>query len=120
MISERNNLESRGVSSIERRKHTRYSFTAAAEVVEMHSTARIQGRLSDLGRGGCYIDTINPFNVGSEVKMPIVNENRRFIAQAKVVFAAAGMGMGLMFTAIDPAQLLVLEKWLAEWSEEAR
>ena len=116
MISERKNLESRGVSSIERRKHARYSFTAAAEVVEMRSAARIQGRLSDLARGGCYIDSINPFGVGSEVKMRIVNGSRTFIAQAKVVFAAAGMGMGLMFTAIEPAQLVVLEKWLAELS----
>jgi hypothetical protein len=119
MISERKNVESHGVSSIERRKHTRYSFSAAAEVVEMRSAARIQGRLSDLGRGGCYIDTISPFGVGSEVEMRIVNENRTFIAQAKVVFAAAGMGMGLMFTTIDPAQLPVLEKWLAELSGEA-
>jgi hypothetical protein len=34
------------------------------------------------------------------------------------VFAAAGMGMGLMFTTIDPEQLVVLEKWLAELSGE--
>jgi hypothetical protein len=120
MISDRRKLESHpGVSSIERRKHARYSFSAAAEIVETQSRARIQGRLSDLGRGGCYIDSISPFGVGSEVKMRIMNGNRAFIAQARVVFAAAGMGMGLMFTAIDPEQLLVLERWLAELSGEA-
>jgi hypothetical protein len=63
---------------------------------------------------------MSPFAVGSEVKIRIVNENRTFVAQAKVVFAAAGMGMGLMFTAIDPEQLLVLERWLVELSGQAR
>jgi PilZ domain len=119
MISDRGKLESPGVSSIERRKHARHAFSAAAEVVETRSAARIQGRLSDLGRGGCYIDTMSPFGVGAEVKMRIVNENKAFIAQARVVFASPGMGMGLMFTTIDPEQLVILNRWLAEMSGEA-
>ena len=71
MISEPKNVGSRGVSSIERRKHSRYSFSAAVELMEMRSAARIQGRLSDLGRGGCYIDTISPFGVGAEVNVDL-------------------------------------------------
>jgi hypothetical protein len=121
MASDRKKLDSSlGVASIERRKHPRYPSSATAELVETGSGTRIQGRISDLGRGGCYIDAMSPFAVGSEVKIRIVNENRTFVAQAKVVFAAAGMGMGLMFTAIDPEQLLVLERWLVELSGQAR
>ncbi|HXN52402.1 MAG TPA: PilZ domain-containing protein [Candidatus Acidoferrum sp.] len=121
MVSDRKKLESSlGVASIERRKHPRYASSATAELVEIGSGARIHGRISDLGRGGCYIDAMSPFGVGSEVKIRIVDENRTFLAQARVVFGAAGMGMGLMFTAIDPEQLLVLERWLAELSGGAR
>jgi hypothetical protein len=43
----------------------------------------------DLGRGGCYVDSISPFGVNVEVKMRIVNQNKTFVAQARVVFAAA-------------------------------
>jgi hypothetical protein len=74
----------------------------------------------DLGRGGCYIDSIGPFGVNTEVKTRIVNQNRTFVAQARVVFAAAGMGMGLALTAIDPEQMPGLKDWLAELSREAQ
>jgi hypothetical protein len=119
MVSDRNKFESSaGVASVERRKHPRFSFSAAAEIVETRSGARIQGRISDLGRGGCYIDSISPFGVGSEVKIRIVIESKSFVGQARVVFAASGMGMGLMFTVVEPAQSLVLNTWLAELSGE--
>ena len=121
MISDRKKLESSAaVASIERRKHPRYAFSATAEVVEMRSGARIQGRVSDLSRGGCYIDSISPFGVNSEAKIRIVDQNRTFVAQCKVMFARAGMGMGLMFTVIDPEQLPVLKSWLAELSGEVQ
>jgi len=121
MISDRKKLESSAaVASIERRKHPRYAFSATAEVVEMRSGARIQGRVSDLSRGGCYIDSISPFGVNSEVKIRIVDQDRTFVAQCKVMFAQAGMGMGLLFTVIDPEQLPVLKGWLAELSGEVQ
>jgi hypothetical protein len=117
MLSDRKKLESSATAaSIERRKHPRYPFSATAEVVEMRSGARIQGRVSDLGRGGCYVDSISPFGVNAEVKIRIVNQNKAFVAQARVVFAAAGMGMGLAFSTIDPDQLPILKGWLAELS----
>jgi hypothetical protein len=37
----------------ERRSAVRYPFTAAADVVELRSQARVAGRSSDLGLGGC-------------------------------------------------------------------
>ena len=117
MVSDRTKIESSaGVASVERRKHPRYSFSTAAEVVEKGSGARIQGRITDLARGGCYIDAMSPFAVGSEVTIRIMVESKSFEAPARVVFAAPGMGMGLTFTAIEPEQLPILQKWLAELS----
>jgi len=120
MVSDRTKIEtSAGVASVERRKHPRYSFSTAAEVVEKKSGARIQGRITDLARGGCYVDAMTPFAVGSEVTIRITVESKSFEAPARVVFAAPGMGMGLTFTAIEPEQLPVLQKWLAELSGTA-
>jgi hypothetical protein len=121
MLSDRKKLESSAaVASIERRKYPRYPFSATAEVVEMRSGARIQGRVSDLGQGGCYIDSMSPFGVNSDVTIRIVDQNRTFVSQARVVFAAAGMGMGLMFTVTDAEQSSVLEGWLGELRGEAQ
>ena len=41
----------------ERRRHARYPFTATVEALEPKSQMLIQGRTSDLSRGGCYVDT---------------------------------------------------------------
>ena len=120
MDSDRMKMENAtGVASVERRKHPRYAFTAAADVVEIRSGTRVQGRISDLARGGCYVDAMSPFAVGAEVNIGIAVESNAFFADARVVFAAPGMGMGLMFTSIDPEHLPVLQKWLAELSGEA-
>jgi hypothetical protein len=69
-----------------------------------------------LGRGGCYVDAFSPFPLKSGVKLRITNEMRSFEAHASVVYSKTGMGMGLQFTAIEPAQLTVLDKWLDELS----
>jgi PilZ domain len=98
----------------ERRNHPRYPCTAAAEVVDTQSGARINGRTSDIGRGGCYVDALNPFPVGSVVKIRLTKDEQTFVAQAKVAYAAVGLGMGLMFTSAEPEQMWTLEKWLAE------
>jgi hypothetical protein len=105
---------SAGVAPQEQRSSPRYAFSAAAEAVHLQADTRLNGRISDLGRGGCYVDTINPFPVGADVKIRISKDNASFVAQGRVVYAAGGMGMGLMFTKIEPERLQVLERWLAE------
>lgn len=77
------------------------------------------GRVSDLGQGGCYVDAMSPFPVDTSIKLTITKENKGFWSQAKVVYSAGGLGMGLMFTHIDAAQLGTLDKWLRELSGES-
>ena len=103
----------------ERRKHPRYPFSASAEVLHIQANTRLSGRVSDLGRGGCYVDTINTFPVGADVKVRIVKDHASFLAQARVLYATTGMGMGLAFTKIEPERLHVLEDWLRELSGES-
>src|SRR5215475_6433187 len=98
----------------ERRVHPRYPFTAAAEALDARSNSRMSARVSDLARGGCYVDTFCPFPVRTGVKIRITREKKSFIADAKVVSSKLGMGMGLQFTQVEPQQLCVLEQWLGE------
>jgi hypothetical protein len=53
------------------------------------------------------------------VKLRITSEKRSFEAHADVVYSKTGMGMGLAFTTVEPEQLNILDRWLAELSGAA-
>jgi PilZ domain len=103
----------------ERRRSTRYPFVAGAEVIEPESNTAIAGRTSDLGRGGCFIDTLNPFPPGTIVRVRLTLEQCTFEAHAKVVYSINGIGMGLLFKGVQPGQARVLEGWIARLSGKA-
>jgi hypothetical protein len=111
-------IVSETADSAERRKAIRYPFTAEAEAVEVRSQTRVAGRASDLGLGGCYIDTISPLAVGTVVRLRMKREQHVFEATATVVYAHVSMGMGLAFTEIKPEYQAVLRTWVAELSGE--
>jgi hypothetical protein len=98
----------------ERRGWPRYAITAMARVVEPRSLAKAEGRCTDLSLGGCYVDSINPFPKDSAVRVSIWQGSRSFESEARVVFSQVGMGMGLMFTEIEPAEREKLQTWLHE------
>jgi hypothetical protein len=100
----------------ERRVYPRYSLSADAEIVESKSRTKMSARVSDLSRMGCYAEMMSPFPLGSQVKIRIMKNKTPFLAQASVAYCAEGMGMGLKFAALEPAQVLMLEKWIRELS----
>jgi hypothetical protein len=102
----------------ERRKDARFPFNATVEAVEVKSQAKIQGRTSDLSRGGCYVDTISCFSEGSTVKIRLTMGARSFEAEAKVVYSLVNMGMGMKFTNAHLEQLCLLEKWVEDLGRE--
>ena len=103
-------------SPAERRRNLRFPFTATVEATETKSGAKITGRTSDLGLGGCYVDTLSPFPVGTEAKIRILREKETFEAQVKVVYSLIGMGMGLAFVTAQPKQIRIFQRWLQELS----
>lgn len=102
----------------ERRDSIRYPFTAAADVIDVDSNTLLSARSADLARGGCFIDTTNPFPIGTRVSVRLTMEQKAFQAQARVVYSLPGMGMGLAFIAAEPDQIWILKRWLGELSGE--
>ena len=98
----------------EKRSSPRYPFSCAVEVLDVSAKTRLTGRVSDISREGCYIDTISPFAPKAGVLVRIKKDNQAFETKATVVYSQDGMGMGLAFTAAEPEQLRVLDSWLAE------
>ena len=58
----------------ERRGANRHTITAAAEIVDVASGARFTTRTSDLGPGGCFVDSLTPFPIGSKVQSRCVSQ----------------------------------------------
>src|SRR5580704_13975989 len=104
------------VEPVEKRSCPRYPFSPAVEALDLEADTRIMGRLSDISRNGCYVDTINPFAKDAPVTLTISRDNQSFKTQAKVVYSKMGMGMGLLFTTAEPDQLRTLGSWLHELS----
>jgi hypothetical protein len=98
----------------ERRSADRHSFTASAEVVELASGARFSTRTTDLGPGGCFVDTMVPFPVGAQVKVAVRKDKTQFDTRGTVVYSQHGLGMGIAFDALDASQRAALDDWLME------
>jgi hypothetical protein len=92
----------------------RCPFVASAEVLEVGTGTKLSARTSEIGVGGCYVDALNPFAVGTAVIVKIVRDQGAFHARAKVVYSDPSFGMGLAFDGLEPEQRTILENWVAE------
>ena len=98
----------------ERRIAERHMFTASAEVIELVSGARFCTRTTDLGPGGCFVDTTVPFPVGSKLRIALQKGKNTFQTAGTVVYSQVGLGMGIAFEDHDAEQRLALAGWLAD------
>ena len=121
-MSSANQTESNNIAASrppERRRHARFPFSAVVESVEIKSGANVTGRTTELGMGGCYVETLSPFPVGTELKIRILRGGESFEAQARVVYGLIGMGMGLAFVSAQPKQVKLFQCWVQELSGES-
>jgi hypothetical protein len=106
--------KSSSTGEAERRVADRHSFTASAEVIELSSGARFSTRTTDLGPGGCFVDTMVPFPVGASVRVHVKKGETQFDTGGTVVYSQIGLGMGIAFDTLAPEQRESLDTWLAE------
>jgi hypothetical protein len=103
-----------------RRSVRRCTLVASAEVTELGSGTLLSARTSELGLGGCYVDSLNPFPEGTLVGLRILRDQGVFETKAKVAYCDARFGMGLAFTEMTPDQRSLLEAWLIEIVSQLR
>src|SRR5580700_2427434 len=106
------------VTDSERRDGNRHIFTAAADVVELSSGARFSNRTTDLGPGGCFVDTTNPFPVGSKLHLKLHKGKTSFETTGVVVYSQNGLGMGISFAELADDRRAALHSWIADLSGE--
>jgi len=96
----------------DRRRNPRYPFVGSIEMREGTSEDKRTARVKGLSLNGCYVDTEQPYAVGTSLGIKLFTEREFFEAQATVVYSQPNQGMGLMFRETKPFYLMVLRKWL--------
>ena len=102
-------------SHSKKRRYLRFPLIASVEAIESKSGARVTGRTSDVGLGGCYVDLLSPFAAGADVLVRIMRDKELFEAKTRVVYSTVGMGMGLAFVSAMPTHAQLLQNWLREF-----
>jgi hypothetical protein len=78
------------------REHERIPYLT--EIVLESSSGKRQARISDLGPGGCYIDSIAAVHDGEVVSFDIVMAEERMSFSGEVAYTFPGNGFGVRFT----------------------
>ena len=99
----------------DRRLHPRYTVQVQIELRQEGNDVPMRLATTDLSRTGCYIDTLNPIPAGSQVHIRLQHENEFFDTDGRVIYVSPGLGMGLSFNQIVPAQQAILDRWLEQY-----
>jgi CDGSH-type Zn-finger protein len=90
------------------------SFVADIEVTDVQSEIHITGRTQDLSLLGCGVNTSKPFPKGTRVRIKLSHGGADVAALAKVAYARPDLGMGVVFTSVEPEDERILGAWIAE------
>lgn len=103
----------------ERDRAARHPFVAAIEVTELESESRLLAYTGDLGLSGCSVKTTTPFDAGKRVRLRITHGDISFNALGRVIYSQQDVGMGVVFTQVEPGDQAVLLKWLSQLASSA-
>ena len=102
----------------ERRKAPRYGLMAIAELTSEGADSEhgklLSGKITQISRSGCYVDSPKTLPVGTSLKAIIFRDERTFVSKAKVIHVQEQMGMGIAFLDTSKDQLEILNSWLAD------
>ena len=94
-----------------RRAFTRKKLSVPVEIETEGSDVPLRGATSDLSLGGCYIETMFPFPVGTALDLKLQIENTLLI-EAVVVTCDPQVGNGIKFVKMLPEDVAELKTYL--------
>ncbi|MFQ5817025.1 MAG: PilZ domain-containing protein [Terriglobia bacterium] len=89
-------------SGVERRQHPRYRGAGEVEATDLATNTAVCGMLSDISRGGCYVDVMSPLAAGTPIRIRINTTDAIVETRGVVRSSHPSMGMGLEFTEMSP------------------
>ncbi len=95
--------ESSKIDFPDRRRFPRYPCAGAAEILQGGKIWGC-GKVSDISRGGCYIETLQPLPTGSEAQLRLTIAGIFLDICANVVSSDPMFGMGMDFVVVPTEQ----------------
>lgn len=107
------------VSNADRRDRLRHACRLGAEVYRFGSNVPTRCTLSDIGTGGCYVETSEPFPSGTTVQIVVRTGDTRMRIQGTVQAMHRGFGMGVSFSQRTAEEREQVQKLIALVSQPA-
>ena len=85
------------MSSADRRGKSRLACRLSADVYRLGSGVPNRCSLSDIGTGGCYVETTEPFPSATKIEIVVRTRDMKLRVQGMVQSTHPGFGMGVAF-----------------------
>jgi len=96
----------------DRRKHPRFKVYAPIEFCPEGSAGPIRGKTSDLSLGGCYVEMMFTFAIGTKMEMSLQVGDRAIRVMAIMVTRDLHIGNGIKFVDMLPEDRDALRSYL--------
>jgi hypothetical protein len=96
------------------RRVPRYPFVADVAITDIDHRVQMKARTTTVGIFGCGIDTPNPFEQGTSVRIRLSHRGAEVKALGMVAYLRPNLDMGIAFTDIDRESERILELWIEE------
>ncbi len=97
------------------RKDERVSFLT--EVDLEFASGKREGRISDISRGGCYVETMIPVKTGERFSFDInASDGQSVHFDGEVAYVFEGMGFGVKFLNVDENKQQFLDRLITSKS----
>jgi len=107
-------------NSQNRRESSRLKIRVPIEIEIDGGSGPIRGATADLSAGGCYVETMFPFPLGTTLGLKLRLENTLLVA-ARVVTCDPQVGNGIRFERMLPEDFEELRKYLeAQEQDESK
>ena len=100
------------VAPPDRRRDLRYTIKVQIELREKGSDVPIRMTTTDLSRGGCYVELMMPFPVGTDITATLWLSNNSVGIRGRVVTRHAQFGNGIKFVGFDENGERILATYL--------
>ena len=97
---------------VERRENTRYFVGLEIEIKEVGGRFPLRGTTTDVSLGGCYLATIFPLAVGSQIHFSMWVADDNVKGCGSVQTCHPGVGMGIRFIDLTGEGRLLLDGFL--------
>jgi len=102
----------------DRRGNVRVKVRVPVEML-LEGATPVRGATSDLSTGGCYIETLFPYPVGTTLDMRLQLDNTLLIA-ARVVTCDPQVGNGIHFDKMLPEDQAELDRFLENLQQDEK